>query len=109
MKTLLRPMLVLAFAGLAACSNSGEEAEAPKNTAEVVQEVPAPVEEPTPVETTAPPPAETTAEANVAVPDTAEPSADEQMLDDASATGMTSRSARDEQAEELSTANSEAN
>lgn len=106
MKTLLRPMLVLAFAGLAACSNSNEEAEAPANTAEVVQEVPAPAEEPTPVETAAPP-AETTVESNVAVPDTAEPSVDEQMLDDASATGMTARSSRGEETTEAEAAANE--
>lgn len=105
MKTLLRPLVVLALAGLAACSNSGEEAETPTNSAEVVQEIPAPAEAPLPVETAAPP-AETTADANAAVPADEEPSADEQMLDDASATGMTARSSRgDEEAETQGTAN----
>lgn len=92
---LRRPALLLLAAGLAACSGSEREAEAPENTAEIVREVPAPVEAPAPVDT--PAPAETT-ESNVEAPADEEPSPDEQMLDDASATGMTSRAARGEEA-----------
>jgi hypothetical protein len=82
---------VAALAGLGGCS--GSEPEAPTNN--VQQEVPAPqAAAPKPVVVA--PPAENAAEP-VAVPAEKPVAADQQMMDDASATGMTSHVSRDQE------------
>lgn len=88
---------LLAITALAGCSRS-EPDEAPPTENAVTDETPPPVEE-----TRAPEPAPAPAEpapapsANAATPPPAPAVApDEQMLDDADATGMTARSSRDE-------------
>ena len=93
-KTFARPLLMAAVAGLAlaGCSRSDrEETETVNDT--VVTEVPAaePLPEPAPLPTP-------TVEANLAepLPEASPEEPDAQMMDDASATGMTARAARDD-------------
>lgn len=108
-----RPRLLLIAAALAAgglggCSRSEPEAS-PEANAVIEQPVPD-ISSAGPV---TPPPAtaEPTADANssAAVPPAAETAPDEQMLEDASATGMTARASRDEgDAAETAPANTDA-
>lgn len=84
---------------LGACSGSSDEPTAENRPDAVVQTVdaPTPVASETPLPPAPPPPtvdANMTAEAPVEAPG----AADEQMMDDASATGMTARSSRGEPA-----------
>lgn len=112
MNTLRRPLLAalagLSIIGLAACSRSEPEAEVVRNLddAEVATEAPAPLP---PVVEPAPPVAQAGTDANAAdaTPPDAPTPPDEQMLDDASATGMTARAARGEEAEEQATTDAE--
>lgn len=91
------PILALAALTLLAACNGRHERDQPVN--ETVAETPvepAPVEPaPEPVETP-PPPADINASEALPPPEEAAP--DEQMLDDASATGMTARVSRDDEA-----------
>lgn len=91
MKTLL---LVAAMAALSLAGCSRSEPEEVPATNEVVENV-APVEEPT---MAPPPPPLNMVETNAAepLPEAPPEAPDEQMLDDASATGMTARATRDE-------------
>ena len=97
--TMKRLMTAVVAGGIAltGCSRSPEPEAAPTENA-TVEEI-APDEAP-PAPEPAPAPAET-APVNVAdadpLPPEEAPSADEQMTDDASATGMTARVARDEE------------
>lgn len=107
MKRSILTLLVLVTA--AGCSDSEREAPAETNVAEEptlppATASPSPVAKPSPT-------AEPGADANVAaieLPPSEEVGPDEQMLDDASATGMTARAERDqEEATEPAPANSE--
>jgi len=94
---------LLLVAGLPGCSGSRDEASVSENVVEENYQVetPPPVE-PLPVETPTPEPLpsiDLNATAEALPPETS-PSQDEQMADDASATGMTARASRDEAAEE---------
>ncbi len=100
---LLPAAAALSLAGLSACSRSEPEPAVTEN-AVADSAPPAPAE--VPVTENARPAAEPTAEANAAaaeLPPEAAAAPDEQMLDDASATGMTARAARGE--EDAPTAN----
>lgn len=101
------------LSGLAACSRSEPEPVEPGNSDGSTQIIEVPAPAPAPTEDAPATPAETSVEANAAdetPPETAA-SPDEQMLDDASATGMTARAARgeDETAEATVAENSETN
>ena len=108
-----RPVLLLAAAalaggGLAGCSRSEPEESVETNASaeELVPDAapPSPVELPSPT-------SEPTADANssAALPPAEETAPDEQMLEDASATGMTARASRDgADAEETAPANTDA-
>ena len=94
-RTTLAIAAALLTIGLGGCSRSSEE------PAPVEQNLVAPVEmaEPAPVDTPEPlPTPSATPEMNLAaeVPPPIAPGPDEQMLDDASATGMTARASREE-------------
>lgn len=92
--TKLLPALLFAVA-LVACSRS--EPEAPPETNVSAQSVPT-VASRTPVASPVPTPAASpAANASMAVPPPVAVGADEQMLDDASATGMTARVQREQQ------------
>lgn len=103
---------VLAFAGplalaigLAGCSGSSDEAPAPANMVEENLQAEEPAPEPLPVETPTPEPLPSidlnaTSEA---LPPATTPSEDEQMVDDASATGMTARASRGDPVDEPAT------
>ncbi|QNQ08721.1 hypothetical protein [Sphingomonas alpina] len=98
MKTIRKALLVagtaLLAAGLAACSGS-EPAPAPTENSEAISEpTPEPSASPTPE---ASPVIETNSTAEAA-PEPTAVAPDEQMLDDASATGMTARTSRGEPA-----------
>ena len=94
-----RPLLLVAAAGLAlaGCSRSDREETVETDNTTVVTDVPEAVETPEPAPTPTP-----TIETNAAEPlPEAEPEApDAQMLDDASATGMTARAQREGREEE---------
>ncbi len=90
---------LLLVAGLSGCSGSREEAPVADNMVEnnVQTDEPA-LPEPMPVETPTPEPLPAT-DLNAtaeALPPAIDPSQDEQMADDASATGMTARASRGE-------------
>jgi uncharacterized lipoprotein len=95
---------LLAVSALAGCSRSEPDAPPMDNalTEEAAppaaEEAPAPLPEPVPVETAPAPSANA-----VAPPPAAEIAPDEQMLDDADATGMTARANRDEAGSETPT------
>lgn len=92
-----------AFAGIAAialagCSRSPEEAPPPENMVEENYQA-EPLEAPLPQETPTPealPPAVDMNATAEALPPATTPSEDEQMADDAFATGMTARASRDQ-------------
>ncbi|TXC72822.1 hypothetical protein FSB78_07440 [Sphingomonas ginsenosidivorax] len=97
---------LLALSVLAGCSRSEPDQPPPVDNA--VTEEPAPVREEAPVAEPAPAPVEPAPAAvtNTVAPPPAEAIApDEQMLDDADATGMTARATRDAQNEEAPQAN----
>ncbi|MGY4395785.1 hypothetical protein ACVWZA_000946 [Sphingomonas sp. UYAg733] len=104
-RLLITVTAALLVMGLAACSKSAPEAPPVENI-----DTPA-MNEPAPIPSDVPPLNETTStvdrNATAEVP-AAEPATppDEQMMDDASATGMTSRSARGEQAADPAPADS---
>ncbi|KTT76242.1 hypothetical protein [Sphingomonas endophytica] len=89
-----RGAAVIALAGLGLAGCSRQEPEPPEMNM-TVQELeptpePTPTEEPTPVVEPSPEPSNDTA----ALPPAEDPAPDQQMLDDASATGMTARTDR---------------
>lgn len=93
MKTMLRPLLIAAallLPALAGCSRKEPEAPVALNEADTTPVEIAPVETPAPAP--APPPTETPTPSPAETPI----AADEQMMDDAAATGMTARSQREE-------------
>lgn len=101
-KRLLTFVAALSAAGLTACSGSGNEPVVENETGAAV---PSPAEDPTPaptaIETASPAPVEETPVANnsaVEVPIEESRAPDDQMMDDAAATGMTARATRDEPA-----------
>jgi hypothetical protein len=81
--------------GLGACSRSNDEARPVEENDMQAIELPEPVPSETPEPTPTPSPTPATNLADAAPPPVA-PAPDEQMLDDASATGMTARVARGE-------------
>jgi outer membrane biosynthesis protein TonB len=90
-KRLMLPLFATAALALAGCSR--EPAPAPEPTPSVEEAPtpePTPTAEPTPIAT----PSELT-NVTAALPPEEKPAPDEQMLDDASATGMTARARRD--------------
>jgi type IV secretory pathway VirB10-like protein len=99
-------MGVLAIA-LTGCSRSADEVPPPENmTADNYAVEAAPTPEPLPPENVAPAapaPVDLNASAAEALPPETTPSEDEQMADDASATGMTARASRDQPAEDATT------
>ncbi|HEX8554092.1 MAG TPA: hypothetical protein VF695_05250 [Sphingomonas sp.] len=94
-KQLFALAAALSAASLTGCSGSADEPAPVENAATTAeslpQEEPAPVSSPTPVATEA-----ATVNASAEVPPEEAPAPDEQMMDDAAATGMTARSTRDE-------------
>jgi hypothetical protein len=84
---------LLAATALAGCSRHDEPETPPADTNMAVEEIAPPEAAPTPepMPTAAPSPIENVA----ALPDSPPPAPDEQMLDDASVTGMTARANRD--------------
>jgi hypothetical protein len=97
---------LLLVAGLPGCSGSRDDATVSENVVEEnsAVETPPPVE-PLPAQTPTPEPLpsiDLNATAEALPPETT-PSQDEQMADDASATGMTARASRDEAAGEPAT------
>lgn len=95
MKTIRRPLLIAAallLPALAGCSRKEPEAPVALNEADTTPVEIAPVETPAPAPAPAPTPTAT------ATPSPAETpiAADEQMMDDAAATGMTARTQRGE-------------
>ena len=97
---------LLLVAGLSGCSGSRDEAPVADNMVEENYQADEPaMVEPMPVETPTPEPLPAT-DLNAtaeALPPATDPSADEQMADDASATGMTARASRGEASEEATT------
>lgn len=95
-----RPVLLLAAAALAAGGLGGCSRSEPEVAEEANAAIEQPVPDAAPPSPVAPPsPASApTADANssAALPPAAETAPDEQMLEDASATGMTARASRDE-------------
>lgn len=97
-RPLARTMMIaiLLAAGTAACSRSEPEQDGVENAAvenfDAIDEA-LPAVEPSPL-----PSIESSANMAEALPPAEEPRPDEQMLDDASATGMTSRASRGEEA-----------
>lgn len=101
-KPVVRPALLLmlaACAGLGACSRS--EPEQPPESNLTLEQVEPPAPEPTPSETAPAPEPTATENDSLPLPPAEEAAPDEQMLDDASATGMTAHSSRDEDEAEL--------
>ena len=98
MKRLMMATVLAAGVMAAGCSRSPEPEAAPTENADVTEIAP---DEAQPAPAEAPPPAPeapvNTVEADP-LPPPEEPSADEQMTDDAFATGMTARADRDEDA-----------
>lgn len=96
MKTILIPIRFLAATAalaLTACSGGGDENPPADTNVEELAPTPAPVEaEPTPEPSPSPTPSPTET-----LPPEAAAEPDEQMLDDASATGMTARANRDQE------------
>ncbi|MGK6323935.1 hypothetical protein ACMGDM_12750 [Sphingomonas sp. DT-51] len=91
-KRLMFPLFATAALALAGCSRDPEPAPEPSAT---VEEAPAP--EPTPTPTPEPTPLASPSplgNETAVLPPEEEPAPDEQMLDDASATGMTARATR---------------
>ncbi|WP_375271570.1 hypothetical protein [Sphingomonas sp.] len=97
---------LLLVAGLSGCSGSRDEAPVADNMVEEnYQADEQPMPEPMPLETPTPEPLPAT-DLNAtaeALPPASDPSADEQMADDASATGMTARASRGDPADEAPT------
>ncbi|MBJ6123377.1 hypothetical protein [Sphingomonas mollis] len=95
-KTTLTIAAALLVVTTTACSRSSDDDVAPVENYSGVTDLPA--EQPTAVVSEAPEPAPAnTADTNMMaeVPPEAAPAPDEQMMDDASATGMTARASRD--------------
>lgn len=91
MKRLILPLLASAALAIAGCSREPAPAPEPTPSEEALPTPePTPTPEPSPVAS----PSELT-NATAALPPEEKPAPDEQMLDDASATGMTARASRD--------------